>query len=87
MPPTQYIQPFQFGHKDRKTTGLWLKNLPALVPTDIVDPIIYTTKSGKTMSQVHVNYGKLKGEERSKMRSLTYTGIAAAMAEQWGNLD
>lgn len=85
-PPNQYIQPWQYGHPDSKKTGLWLKNLPALVPTKIVDPEWYITKSGKRMSQTHINCGRLKGEERRKARSRTYQGIAEAMADQWGCL-
>lgn len=85
-PPDQYIQPWQYGHPDSKKTGLWLKNLPALIPTKIVNPEWYITKKGKRMSQVDVNTGKLKGKDRQKARSKTYQGIAGAMAAQWGCL-
>ena len=70
--PDQIIQPWQFGHGETKATCLWLKNLPALVPTDIVD--------GRE-ARVH---RMPPGPDRWKERSRTYAGIAAAMAAQWG---
>ena len=70
--PNQIIQPWMFGHGETKATCLWLKNLPKLVPTDIVD--------GRE-NKVH----KMPpGPNRWKERSRTYQGIANAMAEQWG---
>lgn len=73
-PATQYIQPWQFGHGETKETGLWLTNLPPLVPTNVVE--------GRE-AKVH----KMPpGDDRAKLRSLTYQGIADAMAEQWGDL-
>ena len=70
--PDQIIQPWQFGHGETKATCLWLKNLPKLVPTNIVP--------GRE-ARVH----KMPpGPDRWKERSRTYAGIAAAMAEQWG---
>jgi site-specific DNA-cytosine methylase len=70
--PDQYIQPWQFGHGETKKTGLWLKNLPLLQPSDIVE--------GRE-AKVH----KMPpSEDRWKLRSKTYQGIAQAMAEQWG---
>ncbi len=70
--PDQIIQPWQFGHGETKATCLWLKNLTLLQPTDIVD--------GRK-DRIH----KLPpSENRWKERSRTYTGIAQAMAEQWG---
>lgn len=71
--PDQYIQPWQFGHGETKKTGLWLKGLPKLTPTEIVD--------GRS-PRVH---RESPGPERWKNRSRTYIGIATAMAEQWGN--
>ena len=72
MPRPQYIQPWQFGHGETKKTGLWLRNLPRLVPTNIVD--------GRD-DRIH----KLPpSKDRWKIRSTTYSGIAEAMAEQWG---
>ena len=72
--PTQIIQPWQFGHGETKATCLWLKNLPKLVPTNIVD--------GRA-AKVH---RMPPSADRWKERSRTYQGIADAMAEQWGVL-
>lgn len=70
---TQIIQPWQFGHGETKATCLWLKNLPVLEPTNVVD--------GRE-ARVH----KLPPTpDRWKLRSTTYQGIADAMADQWGN--
>lgn len=69
--PDQIIQPWQFGHGETKATCLWLKNLPALVPTQIV--------SGR-MPRVH---HEPPSPDRWKNRSRTYSGIAEAMAHQW----
>lgn len=73
--PDQIIQPWQFGHGETKKTCLWLKNLPLLQPTNIVE--------GRE-ARVH---RESPGPDRWKRRSITYPGIAEAMAEQWGNLD
>ncbi len=89
--PNQIIQPFMFGHAERKSTCLWLKNLPLLKPTNIVEPISYVA-NGKNYSPTHYNSKRSlnrldclpSGKERSKLRSKTYPGIASAMAEQWG---
>lgn len=70
--PDQIIQPWMFGHGETKATCLWLKGLPKLVPTDIVD--------GRE-ARVH---RMAPGPDRWRERSRTYPGIAAAMAEQWG---
>ncbi len=80
--PDQYIQPYQFGHKISKKTGLWLKNLPLLTPTKIVEPEWIYYKSGGRCSPDH--YKNAFSKARSKLRSITYQGIAEAMAEQWG---
>ncbi len=70
--PDQYIQPWQFGHGETKKTCLWLKNLPKLKPTNIVQ--------GRE-NRIH----KMPpSKDRSKLRSITYQGIAEAMADQWG---
>jgi site-specific DNA-cytosine methylase len=69
--PDQIIQPWMFGHGETKATCLWLKNLPKLKPTKIVD--------GRE-ARVHK---ASPGPDRWKERSRTLTGIAAAMAEQW----
>ncbi len=71
--PDQIIQPWMFGHGETKATCLWLKNLPLLKPTKIVE--------GRD-ARIH----KMPpSKDRSKLRSKTYSGIAKAMAEQWGN--
>ena len=72
--PAQSIQPWQFGHGETKRTCLWLRNLPALAPTDIVD--------GRE-ARVH---RMPPGPNRWKERSRFFTGIADAMADQWGPL-
>jgi hypothetical protein len=91
--PDQIIQPYQFGHAEKKATCLWLKNLPLLSPTNIVEPISYIA-AGKKYSPTHYNSKRSlnrldclpPGADRSKLRSTTYTGIARAMAEQWGSI-
>jgi len=85
--PDQIIQPWQFGHPVRKSTCLWLKGLPSLIPTEVVKPIIVTTRGGNTQSVWHVKTGQMPPEQRKRERSRTFPGIAAAMAEQWGNLE
>ena len=85
LKPSQIIQPYYFGHPQEKQTCLWLKNLPNLIPTDIVRPeerIIFD--SGRTMGKWFVDSWKLPKEERAKLRSKTFPGIAKAMADQWG---
>lgn len=83
MKPSQYIQPYEFGHPETKKTGLWLKNLPLLKSTDVVEPNYIIGKDGKKYSPIH--YHTKFDKDRSKTRSVTYQGIADAMATQWGN--
>lgn len=84
MPPhTQEIQPWMFGHPYTKKTRLWLKRLSPLYPTDIVKPIAPYVPSG-TGRKNRSTYGAAKRGEDAKNRSKTFTGIAKAMAEQWG---
>jgi len=83
--PTQIIQPYMFGDAERKTTCLWLKGLSNLIPTNIVEPELYTYKDGRTDGMWHVKTIGLPAEERSRLRSKTFPGIAKAMAEQWGS--
>jgi hypothetical protein len=78
--PDQIIQPWMFGHDTRKATCLWLKNLPLLKPTNIVEPVIITYPNGRKETLWHAKTGKGCG----KIRSTTFSGIAEAMAEQWG---
>ena len=84
--PDQIIQPYEFGVRERKATCLWLKNLPLLMPTNIVEPIIVNLPSGKTMSKLHYDTFRLPKAERSRIRSKTFWGVARAMAEQWGEI-
>lgn len=78
--PDQIIQPFQFGHAESKATCLWLKNLPPLGPTNILQK----PERGYWDNQTPSGQNKLgPGIDRAKNRSRTYTGIADAMAEQW----
>ncbi len=73
--PDQIVQPWMFGHGETKATCLWLKNLPPLRPTKVVDerkPVVHHTPPGP---------------DRWKKRSRTYPGIATAMADQWGCLE
>ena len=82
--PDQIIQPYQFGHEATKTTCLWLKGLPPLVPTEIVSKgARHVTKSGKSLPEW---YNLPPSPDRWKIRSATFPGIAAAMAAQWGAL-
>ena len=83
--PDQIIQPYEYGHPCRKTTCLWLKDLPLLQPTNIVEPEIYyyTAKNGRTKSDSRWR-SQCKKEDRAKHRSKTFSGVASAMAEQWG---
>lgn len=82
--PDQIIQPYHFGDPARKATCLWLRGLPLLHPTDIVEPELIMCRNGKTFSPWHYNTLSLPAKERSKERSKTFIGIARAMAEQWG---
>lgn len=89
--PDQIIQPYQYGHAERKATCLWLYGLGPLIPTNIVEPVSYIA-AGKKYSPTHYNSKRSlnrldclpPGAERSKLRSVTYQGIADAMANQWG---
>lgn len=85
--PDQIINPWQFGDPYEKKTCLWLKGLPHLEPTEVVEPhprIRYA--SGKTDPDWHTWTRGMKGHERSVARSKTFPGIAKAMATQWGGL-
>jgi hypothetical protein len=79
----QTIQPWQFGHDASKSTCLWLKGLPVLVPTEIIEPRIVDGKK-RWANQTDSGQNRLPpSEDRWKIRSETYAGIAKAMAEQW----
>lgn len=86
--PDQIIQPWQFGDKFQKSTCLWLKGLPKLQHTEIVDKgefIEFVSKKGvaKKQPKWYADALGLSKEERSRVRSMTFPGIAKAMAEQW----
>ncbi len=79
--PDQIIQPWQFGYPESKKTCFWLKGLPKLIPTKIL-PL---PASGRWANQTPSGQNKLgPSPDRGKIRSITYKGIAEAMAEQWG---
>lgn len=81
--PDQIIQPWQFGHDASKATCLWLHGLPLLTPTDVLPG----GKQARRANQTPSGQNKLgPSADRWKQRSLTYPGIAAAMADQWGSL-
>lgn len=84
-PKTQAIQPYEYGHPFTKKTYLWLKGLPNLKPTNIVEPIgpyvCGNAEIWKKQAAKGIVYGK---EKSAKHRSKTFPGIAKAMAEQWG---
>ncbi len=76
---SQIIQPWMFGHDYSKKTCLWLKGLPQLEPTNVVELTYYTTPKGRKFTK-----GWYFTPRNSKARSRTFTGIAKAMAGQWG---
>lgn len=85
--PDQIINPYQFGDPFEKKTCLWLKGLPKLKPTNIVEPPKRKEfASGKSMPTWYADAWKLPKEERAKLRSKTFDGIAKAIAEQWGSV-
>ena len=85
--PDQIIQPYQFGEPYSRKTCLWLKGLPQLLPTNIVqkgERVEY--KSGRSLPKWYADAFKFPPKERAKVRSKTFPGIAVAMANQWGSL-
>ena len=87
LPPyTQAIQPYEFGHPYSKRTCLWLKGLPALTPTEVIQQ--HTPYVNGGCKDAHGNYRRFQGrnERDPKTRAKTFPGIAKAMAEQWGCL-
>lgn len=84
--PDQIVQPWQFGHDASKATCLWLKGLPALTPTKIVEPRIINGRK-RWGNQTDSGQNRLgPSPDRWKIRSATFQGIAQAMAQQWGSL-
>lgn len=85
LPPfSQKIQPYEFGHPFSKTTLLWLKGLPELIPTNIVFDFIPYVSSGSYSKYKDKRYSGIG--RSSKVRSKTFSGVAEAMALQWGDL-
>ena len=83
--PNQIVNPYFFGHPVPKRTCLWLKNLPLLQPTNMVEPeVIVGKRDGKKYSKV--DYYTQRSPDRWKIRSRTFQGFADAMAEQWGKI-
>ncbi len=80
--PTQVIQPWMFGHMEQKATCLWLRGLPPLVPTHNVRAEMMLLPKNKRERLHYLS----PGPNRAKERSRTYSGIAAAFADQWGRL-
>ena len=82
--PSQIIQPYQFGHPYTKRTCLWLKGLELLKPTEIVDPVKGSWVNGDASAYKRKGKENIFGKSSAKERSKTFSGIAKAMAEQWG---
>ena len=83
--PNQIVNPYEFGDPFEKKTCLWLKGLPELMKTNIVEvPPRKRFDSGKSMPSWYAEAWHLPKDERAKLRSKTFPGIAKAMAEQWG---
>jgi len=79
--PDQYVQPYEYGHPESKRTGLWLEGLPHLKPTNVL-PLPST---GRWQNQTASGQNRIgPSANRWKQRSVTYEGIAEAMADQWG---
>lgn len=83
--PDQVIQPYEYGDKASKKTCLWLKGLPKLVPTNIVEPEYIITSKGTKYDKWWYETCLIPLKYRGKARSKTFMGIAKAMAEQWGS--
>jgi hypothetical protein len=82
--PDQYIQPYEFGHPESKLTGLWLKDLPPLRPTKVLKKPVF----GYWENQILSGQNALPpSADRWKLRSRTYSGVAKAMATQWGSFN
>ena len=81
---SQVIQPYQFGHPFTKRTQLWLKGLPHLQPTDLVEPQRTWCPSGSYSGKHNDKHRGMFTKDRARNRSKTFPGIAKAMAEQWG---
>lgn len=86
MPRPQYVQPYEFGEDASKKTGLWLDGLPPLKPTSYVEPRFVDGKP-RWANQTDSGQNRLgPSDDRWKLRSYTYQGLAEAMASQWSNI-
>lgn len=84
---TQIIQPYQFGHPYTKKTCLWLKGLPELQPTKIVEPQGMWVNGNSNIWKRQAAKGNVTGKSKDpRVRAKTFEGIAEAMADQWGDL-
>ncbi len=83
---SQIIQPLHFGHPVTKATCLWLKNLPPLMASLIMQPEYVTSKTGRRWGKWFYETSLIPYEQRGKARSVTFQGVADAMVNQWGNL-
>lgn len=84
--PSQYVQPLEHGHGTTKRTGLWLKGLPLLRPTKIVEQEFHISGTGRKWDKWFWESSLISNPaERSRFRSRTFEGIAEAMADQWGD--
>ena len=81
--PDQIIQPWMFGHPEKKATCLWLKGLPKLTPTNDVSEYMKTLPKNQQERLLYLP----PSPDRAKLRSKTFPGVAKAMAEQWGGLE
>lgn len=81
---TQSIQPYQFGHPYTKRTCLWLKGLPKLEPTNLVEPIATWCPSGSYSKKHGDQHRGMFTTDRARQRAKTFEGVAEAMADQWG---
>lgn len=83
--PDQIIHPYMFGHSASKQTCLWLKGLPLLTPTNVIEPSFYVNGRPRWDNQTPSGQNKLgPSPERARVRGRTYPGVAKAMAAQWG---
>lgn len=80
---TQSVQPYEYGHPYTKKTCLWLKGLPNLIPTDVVEPVATWCPSGSYSGKHGDKHRGMFTKDRARNRSKTFPGIAKAMAEQW----
>jgi hypothetical protein len=84
--PDQVVQPYEFGDPEKKSTCLWLKNLPRLKPTQVVAPKNHIAKSGTVIPRWMHTRMSYRSPKLRLLKSITFSGMAKAMAEQWGCL-